>query len=163
MKMKPVYCLAIVYESGAIYIDSNVKTEVQLAGLIGQHEKAAIKRVKVDESQKRSMTANALLHVWCQQLSGFTGNDVLTQKAELKIKFGYPILRNNAEIWPRLKKLFIGAQWQKILWPEKIEMSELIPCTSIMTTKELKLMMDNIKDWAMNQFNIELDNDKGDR
>lgn len=158
--MKPQYCLAIVYESGSIFIDSTFKTEIGLSGLITPQDKASIVRVKVEESKKRSMTANALLHVWCQQLSGFTGNDVITQKAELKIKFGYPILRNNPEVWPKLKKLFIGAQWQQIDWPEKIEMSELIPCTSIMTTAELKLMMDNIKNWAMNTFNIELDNGK---
>ena len=157
-KMKPVYCLAIVYESGQVYIDSTIKTEVQLSGLLEVGAKASIRRVKVDESVKRSPSASALFHIWSQQLSGFTGNDVVTQKAELKMKFGYPILRNNAVVWARLKMLFAGVNWHGLSYEEKVKFSELIPCTSIMEAKELKLMMDNIKDWARSQFGIELDN-----
>ncbi len=159
-KMKPVYCLAIVYDTGEIYIDSSIKTEVQLSGLLEVGAKASIRRVKVDESLKRSPSASALFHIWSQQLSGFTGNDVVSQKAELKIKFGYPILRKNAAVWERLQMLFNGVGWWKLPYDEKIKYSELIPCTSIMEAKELKLMMDNIKDWARSQFGIELSNGK---
>ena len=157
-KMKPVYCLAIVYENGEVYCDSSIKTEVQLSGLLEHGAKASIRRVKIDESKKRSPSASALFHIWCQQLSGFTGNDIVTQKAALKIQFGYPILRANDEMWPMLKKLFVGVGWQGLQYEEKVKYSELIPCTSIMSAKELKQMMDEIKAWAINQFGIELTN-----
>ena len=157
-KMKPVYCLAILKPDGQVFVDSKVKTESELSSLMQGIEGARIVKVKVEENAKRSIPASALFHVWAQQLSGFTGNDVRSQKAELKIQFGYPILRLNQELWPRLKKLFIGAQWHNLSYEEKIEMSELIPCTSIMSTKELKQMMDEIKAWAINQFGIELTN-----
>jgi len=159
--MKTKVCWGVVYDDGHVFIDSRNRSQTDAAGTIEQGRgKAKTIQLKVAENKLRSPTASALLHVWCQQLSGFTGNDVITQKAELKIHFGYPILRDNPEMWPKLKKLFVGAQWQKIQWPEKIEMSELIPCTSIMTTAELKLMMENIKDWAMNTHNVTLDNGK---
>lgn len=159
-KMKPIYCLGILYDSGAIYIDNTIKTEIQLSGLISQTDRARIVKVKIEENAKRTLPANALFHVWSQQLSGFTGNDVKAQKAALKMDFGYPILRANEELWPKLKQLFAGVNWWKLSYEQKVEMSELIPCTSVMSPKELKLMMDNIKDWAMNTFNIELDNGK---
>ena len=157
-KFKPVYCLAIAYESGAIYIDNTIKSEVELSGLISPSDRARIVKVKVEENSKRSLPASALFHIWAQQLSGFTGNDVVTQKAELKINFGYPILRANAEMWERLQLLFNGVDWWALSQEEKIKMSELIPCTSIMSTKELNQMMKDVQNWAMAQFNIELTN-----
>lgn len=160
--MKPVYCLAIVYDTGEIYIDSTVKSEAELSGLLEIGAKASIRRVKVDETQKRSPSASALFHIWAQQLSGFTGNSVPAQKAELKIKFGYPILRNNEAVWQRLKLLFNGVNWWNLDYEEKIKMSEYIPCTSIMEKKELKQMMDDIKNWAMAHFGVELSNGKED-
>lgn len=157
-KFKPAYCLAIATKDGGVYIDSAIKSEVSLSGILKDGDR--IIKVKVEEHSKRSLTASGLLHIWIKQLSGFTGNDIITQKADLKMKFGYPILRQNEEIWPRLKLLFKGCDWHNLGHEEKVKMSEIIPCTSIMSTKELKLMMDTIKDWAMNQFNVELDNGK---
>ena len=176
VQMKPVHCLAIVYETGEVYIDSSIKNEASLAGLLEAGAKASIKRVKVEESRKRSPSASALFHVWAQQLSGFTGYDVVPQKAALKIEFGYPILRQNAEMWEKLQLLFKGVDWWNLPFQvdlekqengkmkkpclDKVDASKLIPCTSIMENKELKLMMDNIKDWARSQFGIELSNGK---
>jgi len=160
-KMKPVYCLAIVYDTGAIYIDSTLKTEVQLSALLETGAKASIKRVKVAETKEAALTARALFHVWCQQLSGFTGEDPNATKQGLKIKFGFPIIMQDPEDGPILINILKALNWSFLDWGTKVKLTEkFIPVTSILDSKPLKQMMDNVKQWAMNEYNIELDNGK---
>lgn len=156
--MKPVDALAIVYEDGRIYIDSTITSERDLAGAIAQNEKASIKKVRVTEWRKRSLSASALFHVWCQQISDETGDDIITTKQTMKINFGYPILKANPEMWPRMSMLFRGCNWWLLSWEGKLKMAEIIPCTSLMTTPELRQMMENIKQWAMSELNMTLHN-----
>jgi hypothetical protein len=159
--MKPVSCLAIVYESGGIFIDSSIKYEVQLSGLIKPGEKASIKRVTVSEAKRRSLTANGLFHVWCQTLSGFTGEPVNATKQGLKIKFGFPILLADPEDGQIFVNILNGLNWASLDWETKVKRCEkYIPVTSIMAPAQLKLMMDNIKNWAQHQYNVTLDNGK---
>lgn len=178
--MKPVYCYGVIYGDGAVYVDSTATDPQALSSLVDGRD-ARIARVKVEEHQKRSLTASALFHVWAQQIGGMVGYDPARQKAEFKIKFGYPILRQNEEMWTKLQLLFNGVDWWNLphyVEPEtvivngrktlrkpcldKIDASELIPCTSIMTTAELNRMQKDIQAYAMSEFNIQLDNGKRD-
>ena len=158
--MKPVFCMAILSDDGSVFIDSTVKSEVELSGLANRPNSRVVK-VKVSEHTLRSLPANNLLHLWHQGLSGHMGEDVLAVKQILKINFGFPILLSgNDDVSVRLEWMFKKLGWARLTWQQKLKIAELIPCTSIMSTKQLKQMMDNIKDWAMNNFNVSLDNGK---
>ena len=161
--LKPTSCLAMVYPDGRIFADSNIKSEHELASIAPQGGRVV--RVQVTESKKRSLTANALLHVWHQSLSGVMGYDILEIKQILKINFGFPILLGgdvDDSIAVKLKWMFEKFGWDRLTWPQKLKLAEMIPCTSLMTTKQLRTMMDNIKDWAISEYNISLDNGKRD-
>ena len=163
--MKPIHCLALVYESGAVYIDSAITNAQDYVSAIPQGVQAKVERVQVKKLEKRSLSASALSHVWYRQLSGFMGFDENQVKQELKIKFGFSILRENEDVWPRLKMLFIGCQWHSLPHSHddpkvltKVKMAEIIPCTSLMEPAEMKRYMDTIKNWAISEFNLVLDN-----
>ena len=161
-KMKPIYCLAIVYESGQVYIDSTVKTEVQLSGLLEVGAKASIRRVKVIESDSRSLDANGLYHVWIKQLGAEVGNDVITQEAELKINFGFSILFQDPELGPQLTWILKRYTWDQLTWEQQVKMAKWIPVTRLMATKQMRQYMENIKNWAEGTMNMRLDNGKRD-
>jgi hypothetical protein len=159
--MKPAYCLALVYEDGSVFIDSTAKSEIELTGLAKPNAKFKVVKVKVEEHIKRSLPASALMHVWCKTLSGHIGEDVISVKQMLKIKFGFPILlAANNDISVKLEWMFKKMGWNGLSWEQKLKLAELIPCTSIMSTKQLKQMMDDIKDWSINKFDVVLDNGK---
>ena len=157
--MKAITCLAMVYDDGRVFADSSIKSEPDLASIAPTGGKVV--RVKITENTKRSLTANALLHVWHQTLSGVMGYDVLEIKQILKINFGFPVLlAGEDEVAVKLKWMLEKLGWAGLSWTHKVKLAEMIPCTSLMSTKQLKLMMDNIKDWAISEYNISLDNGK---
>lgn len=58
-------------------------------------------KVSIDECGARSLSANALYHVWVKQVSDFTGEDLKTVAARFKRDHGLPILlsgRNRFEV-----------------------------------------------------------------
>lgn len=161
--MKQKTCLAIVYENGDVFIDSTIKSAQDYTGLARPGEKFKVERVQMKKQEKRSLDQNALFHVWCQQISGFMGEDVATVKQILKIKFGFPVLLKHDTKGPQLRWILEKLGWISIPWTKKIKLCERwIPVTSAMSVSELKEMMDRIKEWAMSEYNITLDNGKID-
>jgi hypothetical protein len=159
--MKPVHCLAVVYKDGSIFIDSTARSEIELTSMAKPGGRVV--KVKVVEHKIRSLPANNLLHLWHQSLSGVMGYDVIETKQVIKIMFGFPVLlQEENEISKKLNWMLERFDWIGLSWIRKIKLAEMIPCTSLMTTKQLKLMMDNIKDWAISEHNISLDNGKRD-
>lgn len=157
--MKPFYGFAAyIPETNRLIFDSTCTTQTDILKLTpyGQHAHAV--RVKVVDNESRSLPASALFHIWCDQLGGFMGEDSNTVKQILKIKYGWPILRENIQMWSKLRLLFKGAGWRSLSYSEKIEFAEIIPCTRIMTTNEMSRFMDAIKNMAMTKYNIELNN-----
>jgi hypothetical protein len=161
--MKPVSTLVAVFDDGSIYADSRIKSEVELSSIVQSRGRCQIVRGKVQEWQKRSLPANALFHEWCKTLSGHTGEDPDSTKQILKIKFGfYQIISGDDDAARQLDWMLRELDFWRRKWENQIKIARMIPCTSIMSTKQMKAFMDTVKDWAMNEFNITLDNGKRD-
>ncbi len=148
--MKPVYCLAIVYESGAIYIDSTFKTEVQLAGLIGTGDRASIKRVLVSEEKKRSLDSNALQAVWIREVSEWSGESIKHVRATVKRDLGLPIIRYEHST-PEEQKMakMICFTLNKIGYDgmtpaQQLSVTSMFNVTSIMSSKQHKRLLDDM-------------------
>lgn len=164
-KLKPVECLAYVLPDGRVVADSAVKSEkdaiAQANMHIGKTDVARLVKVKITETDVRSLPQNALFHRWCVTLGKHIGEDADSMKQILKVKFGFPILRDNeSPYWPRLAVMFRGCGWKSLRLEIKLQMAEVLPCTSLMTSKEKKQFMDRVSEWAMNQHQITLDNGK---
>ena len=159
--MKTTHCFAIEREDGSIIADSRCKSEVELTALYARENNVKVVRVKIEEHKKRSLTASALFHVWCKQLSGFMGEPENIVKQILKIKFGYHIILAEAdETAVILEYMMTKCGWDGLSWTQKLKLSHMIPCTSVMSTKQLREFMDTIQNWAMSEHNVTLDNGK---
>ncbi len=155
--MKQKTALAAVFEDGTVLVDSRIKEARDYLSVVPKGTNYKVERVKIGELTKRSLDQSALFHVWVKQLSGFMGEPSNRAKQILKINFGFPILLQNEEKGPRLQWLLKSIEWDRRTWEQKLAICErFIPVTSIMKPNELKSMMDNIKEWAMSDFNIHL-------
>ncbi len=156
-------CLAVVYENGDVFIDSTVKTAQDYSHAVSAGQKAEVKRVTVAESKKRSLDQNALYHVGVSSWRDSWVRVAPTVKQMLKIKFGFPVLFQNEEKGKQLKWILKRLAWNELSWQQKLNLcGQWIPVTSAMSTAELREMMNNIKEWAMSEYNITLDNGKRD-
>lgn len=159
--MKTVYCWGVEMDDGAVYANSKSRSQQQALQMIPFGKTGTPIRVVVKENKKRTEDASALFHVWCQQLSSFVGEDPDSIKQGLKIKFGYPLLLQDEKHSETLHKIFDALNWACASWEEKKAYAgKYIPCTSIMSVKQLKTMMDNIKVWAINEYNVTLQSNK---
>jgi len=148
--MKAVSCLAIVYEDGGIFIDSTIRHEVELSGLIKRGEKASIKRVSVSEDRKRSLDSNALQAVWIREVSEHTGESIKYVRATVKRDLGLPILRYEA-VTPeelRIAKMInstLRAIGFDLMSPkQQLNAMDLFSVTSAMSPKQHKKMLDDM-------------------
>lgn len=162
--MKEKVCFALVDEDGNILADSRIKTQADCAALIQQNgKKYKVVQVKISENKKASITARALIHVWFKTLAGYIGEDPATTKQIIKIKFGIPVLLADPETSKAMAWMLEKVEWKTLSWQAKLRVCEMfIPVTSIASPAALKEIMNNVKDWAMSEHNVTLDNGKRD-
>ena len=165
--MKAVSCLAIVYDTGNIFIDSTFRTEIQLSGLIKPGEKASIVRVNVSENRKRSLDSNALQAVWIREVADHTGESIKYVRATVKRDLGLPILRYEA-VTPeelRIAKM-INATLKAINYDlmtpkQQLNAMELFSVTSAMSTKQHKKMLDDMASHYADKIGLILVSNRG--
>lgn len=160
--MKDQVCWGVIYDDQHLVIDSRIKSQSAAAGTIEQGRGIAkVMHFKVVENKKASLTARALIHVWFQTLAGYIGEDPATTKQMIKIKFGIPVLLADPETSKAMEWMLEKIGWHQLSWTAKLKVCEMfIPVTSIASNKALKQIMDNVKQWAMSEHNVTLDNGK---
>jgi hypothetical protein len=90
---------------------------------------------------KRSLPQNATLHAWMGQIAAETGQAQAEVKAECKLWYGLPILERDSPAWV--------AKWQPLYGPlayaQRLALFEVLPVTSVMTTRQMGELMDAIQ------------------
>jgi len=153
--VKPRQVLCAFMADGNIYIDSaiTVASELALAGGDG----CEIKRVEVREYKKRSLSANALLHVWINQVAQHTGNSDRYEKAHFKMKFGWPVMQvkdlGRASL---IQETMNGINYDLLPFNSQLKFWDLFEVTSVMEVPDLRQAMENYKSWVYEQFGFEL-------
>ena len=96
--------------------------------------------VSAVKGAKRSKLQSNLFHDWVNQIAQETGQTQAEAKAECKLRFGKPIMERDRPDWV--------AKWQPLYAPVPYAMQlllfEVIPVTSIMTTKQMAEIMNAI-------------------
>ena len=103
-------------------------------------------RIKVtDWSSKRTLSANAQLHVFIGEIAKFTNTDALTAKCEAKIDFGLPVLlmADDDRSWV-LDHILGLAKFYSQPREWQLRFISAISITSLLTTRESKVMMDDM-------------------
>ena len=96
--------------------------------------------VTVKISNRRTLSANALLHVWIDQISMRLGDTHVNVKAELKLLYAVPILRADPQFEGFYNKCLAG-----LTYAERLKSMQYISATSLMSKKQLSACMDNIE------------------
>jgi len=97
--------------------------------------------VTLTKGAKRSLPQNSTLHLWTGQIAAETGQTQAEAKAEIKLRFGLPIMERDNPEWV--------AKWHDLYAPlpygMKLRLFEAIPLTSLLTTRQMAEMMDAIQ------------------
>lgn len=97
--------------------------------------------VTLTKGAKRSLPQNSTLHLWIGQIAAETGQTQAEAKAEIKLRFGLPIMERDKPDWV--------AKWHDLYHPlpyaMRLRLFEAIPLTSLLTTRQAAEMMDAIQ------------------
>ena len=97
--------------------------------------------VSLTKGARRSLPQNSTLHLWTGQIAAETGQTQAEAKAEIKLRFGLPIMERDNSEWV--------AKWHDLYAPlpygMKLRLFEAIPLTSLLTTRQMAEMMDAIQ------------------
>lgn len=116
-----------------------VKDELQLLALMHEIAKAGDFPLEISAKKagKRSLDANAVIHVWYKQIAEQFGHSIPYTEGYCKLTFGIPILLERGDKAAKM----ISYTFDKLsfrLWPheKKIDYMEIMPVTRLMTTAE---------------------------
>lgn len=97
--------------------------------------------VSAVKGAKRSNPQNSTFHKWLAQIAAEYGESQASIKAEIKKRFGLPIMERDNEAWV--------AEWQPLYGPLPYHMQlkafECIPLTSKMTVRQMSELMDAVQ------------------
>jgi len=90
---------------------------------------------------RRSNPQNATFHAWCGQIAAETGESPAEVKAEIKLRYGLPIMEAENAAWV--------AEWQPLYGPlpygSRLKLFEVLPLTSKLTTRQMAALMDEVQ------------------
>lgn len=103
-------------------------------------------RVKVsDWKEKRTLTANGLIHVFVKSISDFTSTDIKTVKQECKIDFGLPIILARGDEYSKVVDYILNKSgFYRMSREQQVKFITAIAVTSKFTTEESKVFLDNM-------------------
>ena len=97
--------------------------------------------VSMTRGARRSLPQNSTLHMWIGQVASETGQSQAEAKAEIKLRFGLPIMERDKPEWIY--------KWEPVYQPlpyhTRLRLFEVIPLTSLLTTRQMAEMMDAIQ------------------
>jgi hypothetical protein len=157
--VKPITALCCILPGGNAYVDTTITNAQELALLGGNG--AEVKRVEIREYKKRSLSANALLHVFVQQVSDHTGHDTEYTKADFKMRFGWPVLQTSQPGRAKYIQYTLDKIGYESFTPkQKLNVWKMFEVTSVMEVTELRQAMENYKNWVLSEFGFELKSNK---
>lgn len=90
--------------------------------------------VSISSKDKRSLTANALSHVWYSDIAKAWGESELYARCYCKLHFGVAILR--AEL-PTFRELYDKAIKNALSYEEKLKAMKILPVTRLMNKEQM--------------------------
>lgn len=98
--------------------------------------------VKIIAEENRSLTQNALQHVWYNdvELAGYSRSR--DARRYCKLHFGVPIIRSEDE---EFRDFYDRALKSNLTYEEKLEMMDFLPVTSLMNKVQMTRYLDNMQ------------------
>ncbi len=142
--------------NGVVRFDSAANSP-EAASTLAHGENVQVVRVTVKPYTKRSLDANALLHVWSDQIAEFCGTSKPEQKNIIKIDFGLPILRRNQAIWSSLGWMLERCYFDtRMTREQQLKFIDPINVTSLMDKDEFKQLLNDVQQFAASDLGLSL-------
>lgn len=94
-------------------------------------------RVTVEQwSERRTLSANAQIHVWYKQIAQQDGESVKTVECQCKRMFGLPILLDSSEYGEKIAWTLDKLDFFNWPYEKQCSYMELLPVTRLFTTKQ---------------------------
>lgn len=98
-----------------------------------------------ERRKRRSLDANAQVHVWFQQIANETGDDVLTVKARCKRDFGLPIIFSDVEVGVPISWMLESCGFWQLSDARQCKIMRGISVTSLMSTAQCNEFRDAMR------------------
>lgn len=146
-------------------IQKELLSELQFQGLLGElrlawKEKGYL-NVKATTDRPRTLPANAISHVWYEQVARELGESTpASVKRFCKLHFGVPIMRREDETF--------RARYDEVIRPLpyelKIKAMDLLPVTSTMSTAQISEYLEEVREHYRGRVDLQFPDDvKGAR
>lgn len=111
-------------------------------------------RITVRDGKDRTLLQNALSHAWYEQLEREVPEDKAPGwKRFCKLHCGVPILRRDDEDF----RVAYDASIKGLSYESKLEAMEILPVTSLMTTRQLCEYLEKVKELIFNKYRVVLE------
>ena len=117
------------------FIGTNTQIVIQLMQELFKHS-GALKITIEPWSDKRTIPANAQIHVWYKQIADKDGENVKTVELQCKRMFGLPILLESVEYGNKISWTLNKLDFFNWPYEQQCGYMELLPVTRLFTTKQ---------------------------
>lgn len=127
----------------------------QIMALVADFNVYPCKVTITDDTKKRSLPANAVQHCFYKAISEYTGENIKDAGNRTKRDLGLPILLSG-EYAEKVSWMLDKMEFYQRTDEQQVSMMDLIPVTSLFTSREHTQYRDNILDfWRCNGLVLE--------
>lgn len=140
-------------------INSALSLHKAIQHLSEEWEEHKFLRINIRSGQDRSLSQNALSHVWYGEVSRRLKEQTPEEvKCECKLRFGVPILRAEDEDF---REMYDAAIRRHLTYEQKLRAMRYLPVTSLMTKNQLSRYLEAVqKEYADRGLALEFPQDK---
>lgn len=127
----------------SIIVNSDDKLSEAIGELRAAYKEHRYVKMTLVEGKHRSLSANAISHVWYAAISKELGEQTPEEvRCECKLRYGVPILRAED---PDFRAMYDRAIKPHLSYEEKLQAMRFLPVTSLMSREQMRRYLDTIQ------------------
>lgn len=116
-----------------------------LVSHIHDHFDSSTKPLKIKVQDKRSLDANAQVHVWIPQIANWMGESVDYVRKLTKMQQGLPIILADSEYGDKTRFVLDKCGFESLTMDQQLGLVDFLPVTRLFSTKQHNAFRDSIQ------------------
>lgn len=116
-----------------------------LVSHIHDHFESSTKPLKIKVQNKRSLDANAQVHVWIPQIANWMGESVDYVRKLTKMQQGLPIILADSEYGDKTRFVLDKCGFESLTMDQQLGLVDFLPVTRLFSTKQHNAFRDSIQ------------------
>ncbi len=116
-----------------------------LVSHIHDHFDSSTKPLKIKVQDKRSLDANAQVHVWIPQIANWMGESVDYVRKLTKMQQGLPIILADGEYGDKTRFVLDKCGFESLTMDQQLGLVDFLPVTRLFSTKQHNAFRDSIQ------------------